>query len=643
MKRPLAFVGFSMAITLLLLNIIDYIYAKYVLVLAVVLFTVSLLITKLRQARVVPLVCGATLLACLIFILGYANVNNQQMLDGCQARTVFTIVDDVEVKDDTYLYTVKTKYIDVKNAPQNIKLKLYCDRKINADYYENVVGIIKYKKSYSNAFSSYGAYADSRYVSASLESYAIALNNNEKPLNYYVLKARQYIKNSITLYLKNDTGALCYALLTGNKTLLSDKAYSNFKTCGATHIMAVSGLHTAVICMGFYLLLKNIGVKRNIRTLLSLLVLLFYVALTDFSVSVIRSSIMIFILLFARVVNRKADALNSLGLATALICINPFAVSDTSAVLSVLSVLGMLAIKPKIDSYLKPVNANKFLLYAYDSFTLTLSIMITTFPAVWVFFSNISFVSYLANIILIPLAQLTMIGSLFISLLGFSKFICIITAVITYIPAKLMLTFADLLASNLGFLTLDVSNEFYLLSYCLIIVLLGLSLVFNRKIKVKALVAVTMSVFILTASLSAFQNIGKTYVNVSSANAVVIYNPSGAVVIGADNASDYYDVRKCLQIAKSDTVIFVDCDYDNDKLSNLAMNNKIFYNNCDFNIDLCEGITVQYQSGVVYAKVNNSNVVINKKYVIVDDYFSCLRKSKYINDNDVDTVIGIRK
>ena len=32
-----------------------------------------------------------------------------------------------------------------------------------------------------------------------------------------------------------------------------------------------------------------------------------------------------------------------------------------------------------------------------------------------------------------------------------------------------------------------------------------------------------------------------------------------------------------------------------------------------------------------------------KKYVIVDDYFSCLRKSKYINDNDVDTVIGIRK
>lgn len=56
------------------------------------------------------------------------------------------------------------------------------------------------------------------------------------------------------------------------------------------------------------------------------------------------------------------------------------------------------------------------------------------------------------------------------------------------------------------------------------------------------------------------------------------------------------------------------------------MNNKIFYNNCDFNIDLCEGITVQYQSGVVYAKVNDSNVVINKKYVIVDDYFlACVR------------------
>ena len=113
------------------------------------------------------------------------------------------------------------------------------------------------------------------------------------------------LKITITLHLKNDTGALSLALLTGDKSLLSDETYSYFTDCGTSHIMAVSGLHTSVICMGFYVLLKNLGVKRNLRTILSVLVLLFYVAMTNFSVSVIRCAIMICVLLFARLKNKK--------------------------------------------------------------------------------------------------------------------------------------------------------------------------------------------------------------------------------------------------------------------------------------------------------------------------------------------------
>lgn len=56
---------------------------------------------------------------------------------------------------------------------------------------------------------------------------------------------------------ENDTGALSLALLTGDKSLLTDETYSYFTDCGTSHIMAVSGLHTSVICMGFYVLLKT--------------------------------------------------------------------------------------------------------------------------------------------------------------------------------------------------------------------------------------------------------------------------------------------------------------------------------------------------------------------------------------------------
>lgn len=643
MKRPLAFVGFSMAITLLVLNVVNYRYSKIIFGLAAALFAASLLINKLRQAKVAPFVFGAALLACLIFMVGYSDATEQKALDSHEAKTVFYIVDKVRESDGEYLYRVKTKSIDIANAPQNIKLKLYCEKKIDADYYEDLLGVIKYTDSYDNAFDSYGAYADKIYVSASLDSLALSLNHKSKPVGYYVQKVREYIKNTINLHLKNDVGALSLALLTGDKSLLSDKAYENFKTCGVTHIMAVSGLHTSVICLGFYTLLKNIGVKRNLRTLLSLLVLLFYMAITDFSVSVIRCSVMITTLIFARVVNKKADTLNSLGLAVAIICLNPFAVTDASAVLSVLSVLGMLSIKPQLDSRFKPEGNNKIIKYIYDGVSITLSVMITTFPAVWIFFANVGFVSYIANLIVIPLAQLAMAGSLLVSLLGFAKYICLVPAVLTYVPAKLMLIVTDFLASKLGFLNFYVGNKVFIISYCIILAFAGVSMLAKNKVGFKRIAQLSLTLIILASFIGVYDSCVNSYVDISPANTVAIYNSSAAVIVGANNKSDLYEVKRCLQLSNCDYVLFVDCKYDNEKLSALTSANKEFLNKCDFNIDLCDTLNVKYHSGIVFANVNGAEIEINDKYVVINQNLCYQRKTKYIYGNDDETVISIRK
>ncbi len=643
MKRPLSFVGFSMAITLLLINIIGGKSSKILFVSAAVLFAISLLITKLRQARVALYVFGAALLACLIFMANYSNVEAQTALDNKAAKTVFHIVDNVQINDDKYIYTVKTKSIDLPNAPQNIKLRIYTDYKIDADFYDDLYSVIKYSKSFDDPFNSYGAFADGRYISATLDTVPIPLNNNDKPINYYILKARDYVKNTITLHLKNDVGALSLALLTGDKSLLSDETYSNFTDCGTSHIMAVSGLHTSVICMGFYILLKNLGVKRNLRTALSLLVLLFYVAMTDFAVSVIRSAIMISILLLARVVNKKADTLNSLGLSVMLLCFNPYVVTDPSAVLSVLSVLGMLVVKPKIDDSIKPKKLNGFIRYLYDSLTFTLSIMVSTFPAIWLFFSNVTLVSYLANLLLIPLAQLTMIGTLFIALFGFSKYLCIFLSVLTYIPAKIMLLVTEFLSEHLKFLTFDISHEAFIISYAVFLLFIGVCLIIKNKVNVKTVAVLAFCLIIISSAISFYESSTAAFLDVSSTNVVVIYNESAAVVVGANSKSDYYEVKQCLSRSKSSTVLFIDCDYDNEKLSSLAENDKEFLNNYDFDIDLCEQVNVKYQSGVILANVNNAQIEINKNYVTVNQSVSYQRKTRYIYGDGDDTVISIRK
>ena len=47
-----------------------------------------------------------------------------------------------------------------------------------------------------------------------------------------------------------------------------------------------------------------------------------------------------------RIIKRRADALNSLGFAVFLISLNPFAVYDLSAMLSVLAVLSLITLYP---------------------------------------------------------------------------------------------------------------------------------------------------------------------------------------------------------------------------------------------------------------------------------------------------------
>ena len=84
----------------------------------------------------------------------------------------------------------------------------------------------------------------------------------------------------------------------------------------------------------------------------------------------------------------------------------------------------------------------------------------------------------------------------------------------------------------------------------------------------------------------------------------MIYNNSAAIVVDADNISDYYKVKQCLSRSKSESVLFVNCNYDNEKLSSLAKNDKEFLNNYDF--DMLYKFKCEY---VENTKANNAEIL----------------------------------
>ena len=139
MKRVFAFIGFSSALTLLLLNTIPFRFAKYFLLSAAILLSVSLLIKNFREGMVIPIVLSAVIFSCCAFIFVVNNtVIPQQSLDGQTLQAEFQIVDIPKKTDYGYSYTVKTKAINKEGSVQNIKLLVSSKHKIKADYYDNL-------------------------------------------------------------------------------------------------------------------------------------------------------------------------------------------------------------------------------------------------------------------------------------------------------------------------------------------------------------------------------------------------------------------------------------------------------------------------------------------------------------------------
>ena len=347
MKRVFAHIGFSMAVTLLAVQLLpDRLWVGITAGLAV-LFAVSLCLKKYRQAVTVPLCFGSALFACLLLIFSVSAIAQPQLaLDGERCETSFYLL-DAGTQDDygNYVYDAKTTSIKADGAPQNIKISVSLPAEANVDCYEVVTAELKFSSVANNAVNSYGRWGNNVFLTASatrVEPVGKSVFSAAKP----ILALRKSIVSSLMSLMPNDKGALSVAMLTGIKGYLSEYANSCFRAVGASHIMAVSGLHLTAVAGIVLFLIKKFRIKDRAGGIILIASVLVYIVLAGFSKSVVRAGIMMIILTSAKLFMRRGDSLNSLGLAVALICLNPFAVFDVGAVLSVLAVLSLITLYP---------------------------------------------------------------------------------------------------------------------------------------------------------------------------------------------------------------------------------------------------------------------------------------------------------
>lgn len=635
MKRIALHMGASCAVALLFSNVLGASAAVLISISAGVLFIISLLVKDTRQALTVPIITGTVMLSCFLFAFTWNNtVEPVQSLDGQRAYCEYQIVDIPQKTGAGYIYKVRVNSVNKENAPQKFKSKVFSETEIDADYYDMVSSSLNFEKTSDNGFDSYGEFGENIFVRAYTD-----FNNAEflcrktvsKPINYRFIKLRENIKRNTAFVTEGGEGALAFSFLTGDKSLLSDEVISDFKICGASHIMAVSGLHTALICFGVYCILKRLGVPLLPVTLVTFVLLLSYCAVADFSKSVIRSVITVSVFIFARLINRKADLLNSLGLAMVLICLNPFAVTDPSAILTVCAVLGIGFVKPEFEKL--HTFKNSMAEYIYDVFTLSASIMITTFPATLIFFKSVSLLGFFLNFILILPAEIVLIATIIFNIFSFSS-------VTAFLPKQIMMLFSGAIiditsfcSEKFGRLFVDVSAPVFGTAVSLCLLFCAVSVLAFKKINIKYLCVFMVCVFALSGIFCGFENKNKITAQVTENNAVAVYSNNCLVVIDADEKKDFYKVKEICAVKNFEKAVFIDSDYDNQRIEKLTDCQTYFYKSGEIEVDFCEGIGVKCQGDKIRLNVYSNAIYVYDDYVTVNGYKAFRNVSDRFSDN----------
>ena len=564
MKRIFAHIGFSFALSLIILNFMGVEWALAVLAAAGVLLIFSIFCRKTRQAAAVPVCLISVVLASLVFIVNHYNsVLPQQKLDG---ETVSAVIYKVDLESRTssggYAYTVKTKSIDMPEAPQNIKLMIYSDEPIYAESYDVINADISLFSAGDNAYDSNGAFGNGIFLRGYLNHYS-ATEEKVVNLNKYILELREKLNDRFDNIISGDEGALSLAVLTGDTSNLSEEVYSNFKACGATHLMAVSGFNLAVISGALYKILRRLLVPRAPAVIVCSASVLFYVMLSGFSKSMVRSAVMMLVFLLSKLIKERSDALNSLGFAAFLVCLDPFAVADAGALLTFTAVLGLTAVNPNLS--LNIDRKHRLLRSIADTFTASVSVFITTFPVMYFIFGSTSILGIFLNIILIPLTEILLLSSLFFVLFMFLSPVMLIFANINFYISAALITITRVCA-RLSFATVNISDyRFGLIIFCVLFIF-GVGFMLrkeNSKKIFKLCTVLSCAVCVLILAVTHALSRGDVYARIlhgERSNSVIIYDDSYAAVICPSEYAHYYRAENIILSKDLEVVMIIEGD-----------------------------------------------------------------------------------
>ncbi len=526
MVRKMAYVGFSYLLGLFFASFFSFGESASICAAAVLL---SIVIIKLKgKDKIVFFVCSICFAIGVLYYSGYEKLCYQKIIkyDGQEVTVSGILTDYTDYNSDRTVY-----YIDgYINGIQ--KAEIYCYAESKTSYIGDEITVVGVGAVPKDSFSfNSQSYYKAKGIYLTVNNPEISINPaNKLPIKRALHNYRNYIHDKMIGHLDKESLALVDAIMFGDKSGIDNDTKTVLYRAGIGHIMAVSGVHLSIICSLFWFLLSFSDLRKITRFIIILFPMLIFVMLSGASNSVIRAAIMLTIIYGATLFNRRSDTMNSLGIAVILLTADcPFSVRDASFLLSVSGVIGIAAIAPEM---IRIIEEKHKIGKMFKSFIASAVVSAAVFPVSFMFFDEVSIVSPISNLLLIPLCSVILVCGV-VTVFTFGIIISPVMK-LCQICCKIVIRLSYFLG-GFHFSYVSVSNKF---SYFAIIAVIAASVgtaIYFRKVRLTALVY-TVACFISILCIEIYRFIPSDHINVavlrnSRASAIVIDNGKTASVI----------------------------------------------------------------------------------------------------------------
>ncbi len=262
----------------------------------------------------------------------------------------------------------------------------------------------------------------------------------------WITKVRHSLTRHLKTTINGSAGAIAAALITGDRSGISEELREHFANSGLAHILAISGLHLSIVVGLAFLILRKglafipaLALRYPIKkwaAAFAIILTFFYLVLCDFAIPAQRAFLMTGIILLAVITDRTALTMRNVALAAMVILLLlPESIISPSFQMSFAAVIALVSGYEILRKPLENWRTNcpnwwqTLLFYLFGITFSTILATIATTPYIVYTFNRFTLHSLPANILCIPLLSFilmpTLILYLILSLFSSSEYLAI--------------------------------------------------------------------------------------------------------------------------------------------------------------------------------------------------------------------------